>query len=210
MSTVDRLMHLLKTRGPQPAHVLAGWLGLTSMGARKHLLALEERGMVRSEDRQQGVGRPARYWDLTHAGQARFPDRHADLTVQLIRQVRHVFGEEGLERLVAQRESETRSAYDAELARTRGAAERVLALTELRNRDGYMAELTPREEGGWLLSENHCPICSAAGACPDFCASELNVFRHLLGPEVEVEREDHALAGSRRCSYRIVPATGER
>jgi predicted ArsR family transcriptional regulator len=29
------------------------------------------------------------------------------------------------------------------------------------------------------------------------------VFRDVLGPEVEVERVEHILAGARRCAYRI-------
>jgi predicted ArsR family transcriptional regulator len=55
-----------------------------------------------------------------------------------------------------------------------------------------------------LLVENHCPICAAARACQNFCRSELDVFRRVLGPDVQVERVEHQLAGARRCAYRIV------
>ena len=56
---------------------------------------------------------------------------------------------------------------------------------------------------GYLLVENHCPICSAAAQCQGLCAAELAVFRAVLGPDVDVERTDHILAGARRCAYRV-------
>jgi predicted ArsR family transcriptional regulator len=33
------------------------------------------------------------------------------------------------------------------------------------------------------------------------------VFRDVLGPDVEIRRTDHILAGARRCAYRISPAS---
>ena len=54
----------------------------------------------------------------------------------------------------------------------------------------YMAEWTETEDG-WLLIENHCPICAAAAECQNFCRSELDIFRRVLGPSVTVERVDH-------------------
>jgi predicted ArsR family transcriptional regulator len=69
-----------------------------------------------------------------------------------------------------------------------------------------MARAEPAAEGGWLLVEDHCPICAAATQCQGFCRSELALFRRCLGPEATVERTEHLLAGARRCAYRIRPA----
>ena len=66
-----------------------------------------------------------------------------------------------------------------------------------------MARLRKEDGGGWLLVEDHCPICSAASACQGFCRSELELFRKLLGNGTEVERVEHLLDGGRRCVYRI-------
>jgi len=41
---------------------------------------------------------------LTEAGNARFPDTHAQLTIKLIGSVRQLFGEAGLDKLITQRE----------------------------------------------------------------------------------------------------------
>jgi predicted ArsR family transcriptional regulator len=66
-----------------------------------------------------------------------------------------------------------------------------------------MAEAQAQPDGSVLLVENHCPICAAARACQQFCRSELEVFRRVLGEDCSVEREEHQLAGARRCAYRI-------
>ena len=81
---------------------------------------------------------------------------------------------------------------------------RIAALADIRTREGYMAEYREAEDGeGWLLIENHCPICAAATACQGFCRSELAIFREMLGPECSIERTEHIVHGARRCAYRI-------
>ena len=79
--------------------------------------------------------------------------------------------------------------------------ERVERLVAIRSREGYMAQLQVESDGSLLLIENHCPICAAAASCQGFCRAELAVFQQVLG--VPVERVEHILSGSRRCTYRI-------
>ena len=66
-----------------------------------------------------------------------------------------------------------------------------------------MAEATANQDGSFLFVENHCPICAAATACQGFCTTELDLFRKVLGPRIEVERQEHILSGARRCAYRV-------
>lgn len=205
MNTADHILFLIKTRGPRTAQQLADLLGLTSMGARRHLEAAQAAGLVGHEDVAEKVGRPSRRWRLTDAGHARFPDRHADLTLQLITQVRALFGEEGMDKLIAAREQASETFYRETLGEGGALQERVQALAMARDVEGYMAEVEPQGDGSLLLVENHCPICAAARECQNFCRSELEVFQRVLGPACSVEREEHILAGERRCAYRIKP-----
>jgi predicted ArsR family transcriptional regulator len=149
-----------------------------------------------------GVGRPAQLWALSAAGEARFPDAHAELTVRLIDAVRSELGEAALERLVVARERDSRRLYAREMQGAADLAERVARLAAIRTREGYMAEWWT-VEGGFVLAENHCPICAAATACRGFCRAELEVFQETLGPAVTVERTEHIPLGARRCAYRI-------
>lgn len=206
MKSYDQILMLLKTRGPQTAQALAGLIGLTAMGVRRQLEAAVADGLVGHADTPGKVGRPVRRWLLTEAGHARFPDRHAELTLDLIGGVRTLFGEAGLEKLVVAREEASERACRERMPAGATLDERVAALAELRVLEGYMAEVEPRVDGSVLLIENHCPICTAAQACRQFCRSELEVFRRVLGPGTNVVRIEHRLEGARRCVYLVSEA----
>ena len=203
MKSSDQILFLLKTRGRKTAQELAGLLGVTSMGARRQLEAALAKGLVSCDDVADKVGRPARFWILTDAGHARFPDRHADLALQLIEQTRSVFGEAGLEQLIAAREHTIEAQYREQVQGQSDLAARVQALALARDAEGYMAESEVQADGSVLLIENHCPICAAARECQNFCRSELEIFQRVLGQACAVERAEHLLAGARRCVYII-------
>lgn len=203
----EQLLYQLKSRGPQPAAALALACTLSTMGAHKQLKALAEQGLVQATEpagTAGGVGRPKRLWRLTPAGHARFPDRHGELAVQLIRHATALLGPQALEQLIAAREAQSEQQYRARLQGARGLAGRVQRLAELRAEEGYLARAEPAGRA-WLLIEDHCPICAAATDCQGFCRSELALFQRVLGEGVRVERAEHLLAGARRCVYRIEP-----
>jgi predicted ArsR family transcriptional regulator len=201
-SSRQRILHLLKMEGPRTAAQLADSLGITPMGARQHLAILHEEGLVQSVEQRQSVGRPAHVWSLTGHAHQRFSDSHGELAVSLIESMRATFGEEGLERLLAQRLQEQRENYRRRMSKAESAADRVHALCEIRIEEGYMAEWW-QEGPDYYLAENHCPICEAARSCPGLCRNELTLFQASLGRRFEVERSEHLLEGTRRCVYRI-------
>ncbi|MEJ6000269.1 helix-turn-helix transcriptional regulator [Paucibacter soli] len=211
-STSERLLYQLKSRGPQSAATLAAACAITPMGAHKQLQGLLAQGLVEAEDEAGGgAGRPKRIWRLSAAGHGRFPDRHGELAVQLIRQTAELLGPAVLEQLIAAREREMLASYRQRLAGARSLPARLRRLAELRAEEGYLARVE-RDGGDWLLIEDHCPICAAATSCQGFCRSELALFRALLGPQAaSVERCEHLLqAGARRCAYRIRAAASAR
>lgn len=202
--STDRILHILKSRGAQTSGTLGDALGMTKAGAQQNLAKLAARDLVASEDRISGRGRPQRYWTLTDKGHARFPDRHSDLTLDLLTSTEAVFGAEGLDRLIRHREETTLAAYNREMAGLKTLPEKIAALVAIRSREGYMAEWQELD-GSFIFMENHCPVCAAAAFCQGLCRSELEIFRTVLGPDVRVERTDHILAGARRCAYEIRP-----
>jgi len=200
----DKILFFLKTRGPATAAALAKVLRITPMGVRQHLGRLAGDGLVVHGDERRGVGRPKRHWHLTEKATLRFPDTHAQMTVEILGAAKAVFGQRGLDRLIRQRERETLARYKAAMRGARSMTERVRRLAALRSEEGYMAECTAGPDGHLLLVENHCPVCAAAQTCEGLCRSELAVFRSVLSGAA-VERTDHILAGARRCAYRIEP-----
>lgn len=204
MSNADQILSLLKTRGPLSAAELGDALSLTSMGARKHLQSLEEQQLVYWQDSASGRGRPKRSWYLTSKAAQRFPDNHSELTVQLIDSVTELFGEQGLQQLIAKREQQQLNSYQQQLASQPCLADKLATLARIRSEEGYMAEVISDAED-FLLLEHHCPICSAATRCQGFCRAELELFQQLLSDLATVQREQYLLDGDLRCSYRISP-----
>ncbi len=203
-SSADRLLFLLKSKGAQTAGDIGAALGMTAPGAQQNLAKLALSDLVSHADRKQPRGRPKRYWSLTEKGHARFPDRHSDLTVELLKSTEKIFGPKGLEKLIRHREKEMLAAYRTEIEGCATLRERVETLADIRSKEGYMAEWSEPERNQFVLVENHCPICAAARMCQGLCRSELEIFRAVLGPDTQVERTDHVVAGARRCAYRIV------
>jgi predicted ArsR family transcriptional regulator len=207
-STADQILLELKTRGPAKTRELAARTGITRQAMRAQLERLAADQLVEYATTPGGIGRPRQIWSLTAKGHGRFPDTHAQMTVELIEAVRGEFGEAGLARLVGRREQAMAAQYRQALSGAGSLEERVAKLVGIRSAEGYMAEFSRGEAGAWVIAENHCPICAAATACQGFCRSELALFAALLAP-ARVERVEHLLAGSRRCAYVVTPVEGE-
>jgi predicted ArsR family transcriptional regulator len=197
------IVKLLKAEGAMDATRLGEKLGLTPMAVRQHLYQLQREKLVETHDRPVPLGRPAKDWQLTRAADRLFPDAYAELSVGLIGAMGEAFGPAGVERVLQARCARQRADYAARIPASLPLKEKVQRLARIRTEEGYMAEVKSEKKGWYLLLENHCPICAAATACQGFCATELQLFQSMLGPEVSVERVEHIVSGDRRCAYRI-------
>lgn len=200
--TRETILHLLKTKGPQSAATLAERIGVTPMAVRQHLATLEAAGDVAFTDDPRGVGRPVRIWNLTEHSHGRFPDSHGELAVGILDAVRSAFGEPGIAKLIKARTKAQVAAYKARMP-SGPLDKRVAALARIRTEEGYMAEWRRHPAAGFILVENHCPVCAAAQVCQGLCDGELELFRRVLGRDVHIKRTEHILTGARRCAYRI-------
>ena len=201
----SRVLFQLKTHGPQTAARVGKRLDITTMAVRQHLSVLQGEGVVDFTDERRKVGRPARVWRLTPKANDRFPDSHAELAVDMLQAIQSASGDEGLERLTAERTRKQIERYRARMpSQDRPLEERVAALAKIRREEGYMAECKRVRKGTIELVENHCAISKAAQLCPKLCGGELTLFREALGDRVTVERIEHILSGDRRCTFRII------
>lgn len=198
----DRILMFLKMLGQATALLISEELDITKEGARKHLLNLATEGYIQSSQVSEGVGRPTTYYTLTEKGLSKFPDTHADITVQLLKSVKNLLGENALELLINDREKAVYEKYVKEMNKAKTIEKKLEALCEIRTNEGYMAEWK-KDKKDFLLIENHCPICAAATECQGFCRSELTNFQMLIGSKYKIERINHIVSGGQRCVYRI-------
>lgn len=204
-SAQRRLVDHLKRSSPCTTAALAEALGVSGAAVRPQLAVLESRGLVEQQAQPaSGRGRPPSVWSLTPLAIDLFPDRHSDLTVELLAAVRAAVGEAGLEAVLAARDRTQLALLTSAIGERTDLRERIQVLAAHRTRQGYMAEVVDDGEA-LLLVEHHCPVCAAADSCQILCRNELELFRDALGSSAEVERTQHLLSGDERCVYRIRP-----
>ena len=124
--TKRRIIERLKRVESATATGLAAEFGLTDTALRQHLDALEEVGMVtRSIAEPTGRGRPPVHWQLAPAAAGAFPDRHGELSVDLITSMRQTLGDKALDRVIAARADRQAAGYALALGDTKDVAVRV-------------------------------------------------------------------------------------
>jgi predicted ArsR family transcriptional regulator len=208
LSSADQILHLIKTRGPQTAQSMATMLSMTSMGARQHLQKLKQKGLIRTFDISEKIGRPARYWALTETAERHFPNGHGELAAEMVALAESVLGEQALAELLKHREKRQCNDYRLEIDATAPLADQVQTLAAIRSREGYMAEVEVIDEHTILLVQNHCPVREVSQSCPAICQSELSLFNRCL--DADIERTEYCFDGDRRCSYRIGKTKAEK
>ena len=201
MGSRHQLLLLLRKRPGATVADLAEQLGMSGMGVRRHLAALGTQGLVeRSTCTSHGLGRPPAGWRLSAAGVEMFPRHYDELALELLEDL----APDDVGAALDQRTDKQVAQYQDALAGCAGLQEMVAGLAQLRDQAGYLAEWS-EGDGAFLLTENNCAVHRVAETHPAFCAMELALMRRVLGPDIEVTRVSHAMAGDAVCSYRVRP-----
>jgi len=207
-STRQRILDLLKLKGPQTSAELASQIGVTAVAVRQHIQALSGSGLLEPARLKRGVGRPARCWALTAQAESEFPDDHQRLALDLLEAMGRAPDAEALDSALEQLHQIRVKRYLEAIPPELGSFEKRLArLAELRDDEGHMAEYAAMGEGRWLLTQCHCPIREAAERCEQLCDLEPRLFSAVLGEEVSITRTEHIRAGGQSCTYEIREAT---
>ena len=170
------------------------------MGVRRHLAALAADGLVEQTPcTQAGPGRPPAGWRLSATGREMFPRRYDTLALDLLDDM----SSDELTGALARRNDKQVAQYEAMVGRCADLPEHVAEVARLRDLAGYQAEWTAGDDDVLVLTENNCAIHRVAEQHPEVCAMELSLLRRVLGPDVEVTRLAHAMAGDPVCAYCI-------
>ncbi len=205
VTTRSRLLLLLRKHPGVTVTDLAAELGLTGMGVRRHLESLELDGLVeRSACCDHRVGRPPNGWRLSSKGLELLPRAYDTFVLQLLEDIDDQSGDEGLAAILRRRTEKSAVQYRAELAGADTLEDQVAGLAQVRDRAGYVAEWY-RDGEVLVLIENNCAVHRVAERFPAVCAMELALFREVLGPDVEVTRVAHTMAGDATCTYCVRP-----
>lgn len=195
----------LRHDGPSSPDAVAAGLGVSRTGVLQQLHALETAGLVTRQAVRHGVGRPRHVYDVTDAAQDLFPTNYDGLASSLLAAIRAIGGEQLVDEVFEERRRITCDRLHERLNGRLGAevplADRARELAVVQDEQGYLAETIIGADGLIRLVERNCAIHRVVAGHAAACQAELDLFRELLG--TDVERETHIASGDRCCSYRI-------
>ena len=205
----------LRRIGPASPDALADEVGISRSAAVAQLRALEAAGLAVRATERHGVGRPRHRYDLTEAAQPLLPSNYAALATDLLDALANVADESVVAAAFAERRrhhlDQIRARFAARGLGGASLAARARELAVIQDELGYLCECAPSDAGedeAVRLRQHNCAIYDVARGHAEACASELELFREVLG--ADVVREAHIVTGDRTCTYAIrVPSQDE-
>lgn len=158
---------------------LADALAVSRNAVQQHVTALERDGLLRVAGQRSTGGRPSRCFTLTEAAMELFPRSYARLADDMLRTVRELHGEDGLERVLTKMASELAHDLAPRLAGKQG-AERLAEVAAILSELGYEA----RVEDDDRLSAVNCVFHQLARSSRAVCRYDQALLKGLLGEEV--------------------------
>ena len=198
------VLYAVRRIGDATVDEIAEALDMTVSGARQHLTALTEHGLVRTAELPRAGGRRGRpqfSYAVTELADALFPKAYGALTNELLG---YLDDEDGttVDRLFARRRDTRIANAMQRLTTKRSLRTKVTELALILDEDGYIATAEVIGRNHFRVVEHNCAIAAVARRYGQACASELEFIRTVL-PEAVVERTQHLVAGDRHCAYDI-------
>ena len=187
MSTKDKILDLLKKDVSLSVNELTECLQITHMAVRKHLNNLEKDGSIESHEMKQPMGRPLQLYSLSKKGERLFPKNYEGITIEFLRDLKEISGEESITLLFKKREQRLTKEYSAKMEHKLN-SDKIKELVRIQNEKGYMANLSQLEPNRYELIEYNCPILAVAHEYNIACNCETQMLKNVLKTNQVEER----------------------
>jgi predicted ArsR family transcriptional regulator len=199
--TRKKILLALKKNGNMSVDDLSDEVKITPMGVRQHLLILERKGAVEYITRKHGVGRPGFLYRLTETADNLFPKSYQAFAMDILTELEHLDGRGKIEDIFRRRKERIASEMTRLLSGKKTLSERLHALSDLLERDGFIVELE-ENSANFKLKQFNCPISKVALRFREACTYDLHLFREIIGEGVS--REQCLSDGDQACVY-VIP-----
>jgi predicted ArsR family transcriptional regulator len=186
LTTRERILYLLRRKGPQTAQELSHVLDISVNAVRQHTSCLQGAGLIESQDRRQKKGRPGHEYVLRPKSEDAFPKGYKDMAMSLLDAAKAIGGDELVHKLVLHRRNQVFEEY-ARAIRGLPLQEKLARIAQGQDERGYLAHVEQIDDVQALIQCN-CPIQELSQCFPEFCESERKMYEELLGREVELEQ----------------------
>jgi predicted ArsR family transcriptional regulator len=198
-TTKDKILEKLKKEIKLSVSELTDYLGITHMAVRKHLNTLEKDELISSQHIKRPVGRPVQKYFLTTKGERLFPNNYESISMDFLKDIQELYGENSISQLFEKRETRQITNYSDRIKQDTS-KDRVEEMIKIQNEKGYMAEWNYINEDVYEITEYNCPIFSVANEFPIACQCETNMFEKVLEAD-EVKRVQCRTEGNNHCRF---------
>ncbi|MCL4350470.1 MAG: hypothetical protein M1414_01710 [Candidatus Thermoplasmatota archaeon] len=179
------IFFILKKHGKMSLGEISTNLGISKTAALKWLVRMENEGDVRRTVKHNKMGRPSYIFSLSDKGKA-FNEKsnQNSILLDLVDFMKNNGMSDEFDRYLVERYRKITTTYGNELLGL-PMEERLTKLLNMRNDDGYMAELRNEPSGNAVLTEYNCPIFKIASKFPKTCTLETEMFNKVMMTNVE-------------------------
>ena len=199
-----KILYYLKVMQQAGLEELAKVMKVSRMAVHKHLVLLQNRGLVEGIENRGHVGRPRMVYQLTSQSKTVFPKSYSAIATHALDFIERNMGKEGIEKVLRERQTELFDQYYKRL-KDLDFDKQVKELARIRDEEGYIAESkkeSKRSGGGkHVLLEYNCPIIHIAEKHWEACSTETELFEKLLGANIETTHR--AAKGDLICKFVI-------
>lgn len=221
--TRNRILELMKRRGPITIQFLSEELNMARSTVKEHLRLLEMEEWISTSREKRDMGRPVTAYSLTESGEKLFPDAHGQMLSGALKYIKNQLGQEGLHeffrRFWSERLEEARrrlNVYDEDdYEGFRNELYEILKeqhfMPEIEwggdGRDKNKVEAqgqsskTDSDKKELVIKECNCPFPEAVEETTLPCKLEAEFFEKLLG--ARLERTSYIPDGYNACTYHI-------
>ena len=196
-----QILYSLKIIQQAGLYDLSKVMRISRMAIHKHMVELQNRGLVESIIVRDGVGRPRMLYSLSSTGKTIFPKSYADIATIALNYIEKEMGKNAVESILRERQSGLYDKYYAKI-KNLNFDNKVKELAKIRDEEGYIAESKKNQKNNsHILLEYNCPIIMIAEKHWEACYIETELFEKVLDAKVDVTHR--AAKGDSVCKFVI-------
>lgn len=198
-SPAGEILTILQRLGKATVKDLEAVLGVTATAVRQQLTVLSAEEYVDQRAENIGRGRPKYVYFLTEQGRALFPHHYDEFTNSLLREILLTEGPQKVQDLLGRLSKRMAEQYARQIAGD-APAERMIALSELLNAKGIMADVQ-FDADGITFREFTCPYYELAREHRAICDMEQGMISQVVNQPVALVA--CSLDGHHGCHFKI-------
>lgn len=191
----------LKRTGGMPVSDLSRKIGGSYMAVKTHCEELTKAGyVIRTRLPRAEVGRPEIFYSLASKSDALFPEAGLEFTLELLAELKQLYGESGPEKLLFQYFQRRQEQWAKPLEKLATPAEKAAKLVKLREKSGCVCQCECEPGNSVRIIDLHNPLHRIFEHYPRTAAMETRMLEALLGRRL-IRSE---LPGGRESTPRVV------